>query len=231
MVRNTYRSCSSCWTMWQFRFAWQWSLWRVDIQLVYPNDPNSFHRVSEKKSSCYFFWNFCLECRTFTCVNFFTTSRATICSKTVCRYGFSINVNLSLSRCQTSTLVSSSAVAEIWKRSSAATPNHSGESTKWSRGTTWSNLPDCLTKKLAKEQTIKKWKQFPVPILRNTFRTERVKGSQRVSFSPWRNPDHVSKLWSLACNIKSARNPLVPIGKEHRDRCKPVIKNFLFSSL
>ena len=111
-----------------------------------------------KKSSCYFFWNFCLECRTFTCVNFFTTSRATICSKTVCRYGFSINVNLSLSRCQTSTLVSSSAVAEIWKRSSAATPNHSGESTKWSRGTTWSNLPDCLTKKLAKEQTIKKMK-------------------------------------------------------------------------
>ena len=164
MIGNTYKSCSSYWTMWQFRFAWQWSLWRVDIQLSYLNDPNSFHRVSEKIKLLLFFETFALECWRFTCVNFFTTSRATICSKTVCRYGFSINVNLSLSRCHTSTLVSSSAVAEIWKRSSAATPNHSGESTKWSRGTTWSNLPDCLTKKLAKEQAIKKWKQFPVPI-------------------------------------------------------------------
>ena len=35
-----------------------------------------------------------------------------------------------------------------WNRSSAATPNHSGESTKWSRGTTCKSLPDWRTKSL-----------------------------------------------------------------------------------
>ena len=55
----------------------------------------------------------------------------------------------------------------------------------------------------------------------NTFQTEPVKGSRRVSFFPWHSLGHVSELWSLACNTKSARNPLVLSEKERKDRCKP----------
>lgn len=91
------------------------------------------------------------------------------CSNTVCKKGFSASVSLSLSWCQTRTWLSSTAVAVIWnikriisagflfsyhsslltwKYSSAATPNHSGESTKLCLGTKWSILPFWLTRNL-----------------------------------------------------------------------------------